>query len=67
LENAVKLLLAMALGLLALVALAVGLAYRRLKRLADSPAAADWMESLDGGLAIPMRDCDTRRTPKEKP
>lgn len=34
---------------------------QRLKRLAESPATTSLVESFDDGLAIPMRDCDTRR------
>lgn len=34
---------------------------RRLKRLARSPEVRALGESLDAGLTIPMRDCDTRR------
>lgn len=36
------------------------LARRLLERASDQVA----VEEFDGGLAIPMRDCDTRRTPR---
>lgn len=55
--------LVLALLLVASLAAVVLILYvhRRLKRLAESPDTATLVESFDDGLAIPMRDCDTRR------
>lgn len=54
--------LVLALLLVASLAAVVLILYvhRRLKRLAESPDTATLVESFDG-LAIPMRDGDTRR------
>jgi len=56
-----KLILATVLVLLAAAVLLVLYVRRRLKRLAESPNTTTLVESFDDGLAIPMRDCDTRR------
>lgn len=53
----IALVLVVSLGVLLLLLYA----RRRLKRLAESPHTARLVESFDDGLAIPMRDCDTRR------
>jgi len=55
--------LVLALLLVASLAAVVLILYvhRRLKRLAESPATARLVASFDDGLAIPMRDGDTRR------
>lgn len=60
-----KLLLAVVGGLLLLLVLAAVLAIYGLKRLAQSRQADKLVESFNGSLAIPMRDCDTRRPAKE--
>lgn len=60
-------LLAMLVGLVALILLAGVLAFLRLKSLAGSPQVGGLVDSFDDGLAIPMRDCDTRRARKENP
>ncbi len=56
-----KLVLAIVLGFAVAAALLILYARRRLKRLAESPTTATLVASFDDGLAIPMRDCDTRR------
>ena len=56
-----KLVLAIVVGFAVAAALLVLYARRCLKRLAESPRTATLVESFDDGLAIPMRDCDTRR------
>ena len=55
--------LVLALLLVASLAAVVLILYvrRRLKRLAESPHTATLVESFDDGLAIPMRDGNTRR------
>lgn len=55
------LVLAIVAGLVVAGALLILYVHRRLKRLAESPTTARLVESFDDGLAIPMRDCDTRR------
>lgn len=62
-----KLILGILLAVLAGALLAGFLVYRHLRRLAESPNVGALVESFDEGLAIPMRDCDTRRTPKKQP
>ena len=56
-----KLALMLVAGFAVAAALLFVYAHRRLKRLAESPHTANLAESFDDGLAIPMRDCDTRR------
>lgn len=56
-----RLVLIVLLGLTVLLVLGSLYALRRLKRLAKSSLTHELMESFDGGLVIPMRDCDTRR------
>lgn len=56
-----KLALVIVVGLAVAAALLISYAHRRLKRLAESPTTATLVDSFDDGLAIPMRDCDTRR------
>lgn len=61
-----KLALAILLGLVAVIVAAIGFGLRHLRRAARSQAGRDvvqFLESLDEGLAIPMRDADTRRKP----
>lgn len=42
-----------------------GLALRRIvRRLLERASDRLAVDEFDGGLAIPMRDCDTRRTPR---
>lgn len=57
-------LLLLLLAVMLLLFLSVGsyCLVRWLKRLAASPEMRAFGESCDGGLAIPMRDCDTRTT-----
>jgi hypothetical protein len=60
-----RVLLLVVFPLVALVALAGCYAFFRLKRLAQSPGASELIDSVGQGLAIPMRDCDTRPRRKE--
>lgn len=57
-----KLILVILVVFLLLLAGAGVFLFRQLKRLADSPETRAVRESFDGGLAIPMRDSDTRRS-----
>lgn len=51
----------LAIGIVvAMLAAGVGYLWYRLRALAARPETADFMEHLDDGLAIPMRDSDTR-------
>lgn len=59
-----KLFIVIAVGIVVVVALAGLYAYRRLKGLAGSSETSTLVESFDAGLAIPMRDSDTRRPSK---
>ena len=56
-----KLVLAIVVGFAVAAALLILYVRRRLERLAESPTTATLVDSFDDGLAIPMRDCDTRR------
>lgn len=56
-----KLMLSVSLGIIVLLVLGSFYAVRRLKRFAKSNLTHELIESFDAGLAIPMRDCDTRR------
>jgi len=56
-----KLLLVVVAGFAVAAALLILYAWRRLKRLVESPTTATLVDSFDDGLAIPMRDGDTRR------
>lgn len=61
-----KLAFAILLGLVTVIVAAIGFGLWRLRRAARSQAGqevASFLESLDEGLAIPMRDADTRRKP----
>lgn len=60
-----KFLLAVGLSAVVAVALVGWFVYQRLKRLAGSQQTTALVESFDAGLAIPMRDSDTRRPPKK--
>ena len=62
-----KLLLAVVGGVLLLLVSAAALAIYGLKRLVRSRQTGEFVESFNGNLAIPMRDCDTRRPAKEQP
>jgi hypothetical protein len=61
-----KLLLGILGGLLVLLGAGAVLLFVLLRRWASSKGAHELVESLDTGLAIPMRDSDTRRSPKER-
>ena len=60
-----KVLLLVLFGLILLVVGGSLYAFRRLKRLAESRGTHELIDSVDQGLAIPMRDCDTRGRRKE--
>lgn len=62
-----KLLLLILLGLLFFLVLAGFYLLRRLERWAASSEVRRLGKSFDGGLAIPMRDCDTRRRAPREP
>ncbi len=53
------------LGLLILLGAAVLVVVRLTRWLAARAAERLLPDDLDTGLAIPMRDCDTRRTPRQ--
>ncbi|MGH9789474.1 MAG: hypothetical protein ACRD4U_12320 [Candidatus Acidiferrales bacterium] len=61
-----KLVLLIVLAVVALLVAAAGYLWYRVRRLAESQETQELLGTFDTGLAIPMRDCDTRRTPAEK-
>lgn len=61
-----KLVLLIVLAVVALVVAAAGWLWHRVRRLAESEETVEFLTAFDAGLAIPMRDCDTRRTPADK-
>ncbi|MGH9779301.1 MAG: hypothetical protein ACRD5I_12900 [Candidatus Acidiferrales bacterium] len=61
-----KLVLLIVLAVAALLVAAVGYLWHRVRRLAKSEETVEFLTAFDAGLAIPMRDCDTHRTPAEK-
>lgn len=46
--------------LLAALVLAARYAWRRVRAVVSEPTTSELIEQFDEGLAIPMRDCDTR-------
>lgn len=61
-----KLFLLAALAVVALPVAAAVYLYYRVRRMAESRETQEFLGTFDTGLAIPMRDCDTRRTSAEK-
>ena len=61
-----KLVLLIVLAVAALLVAAAGYLWRRVRRLAESEETVEFLTAFDAGLAVPMRDCDTRRTPAGK-
>ena len=61
-----KLVLLIVLAVAALLVAATGYLYYRVRRLAESQETREFLGAFDTGLAVPMRDCDTRRKPADK-
>ena len=61
-----KLVLLIVLAAGALMLGAAGYLYYRVRRLAESQETRQFLGAFDTGLAVPMRDCDTRRKPADK-
>lgn len=62
-----KVLLAIVLGFALLLLVGGAYLFYRLRRLAESVEVHELVDSLDDGLAIPMRDCNTHPASRKHP